>query len=155
MRSAGIDFVVLLPDSVLHGVHHELMHDDEVTSVVCAREDEGIAIAMGASWTGRGAAVLMEGSGLGYSSLILARGIVQKSPVLLVASHNSVLGERFHYHAATRLVTEPVLTALNIPYHVLTNEAEIETVFREISNTMRGQRTPAAVLVPRYLCVAG
>jgi sulfopyruvate decarboxylase subunit alpha len=155
IRANGVDFAVLVPDSVLHAVDRALMEDPAVTSIVCSREDEGIAIAMGAAWGGRKAAVLMEGSGLGYSSLILARGIVQRTGVLLIVSHNSNIGERFSYHAATRLVAEPTLRALGVPYHVLLREDDIETVFTEMLMTMRGQRLPVAIVVPRHICVEG
>ena len=68
---------------------------------------------------GKKPVALMEGSGIGMSALILARGIVQKTPTMLIVGHNSTLGERYDYHGATRLVAEPVLRALDIPYHVL------------------------------------
>ena len=151
--SAGIDVAVLLPDSVLHGVHRVLLAEAGVMSVVCSREDEGIAIGIGAGWTGRRPAVLMEGSGLGYSGLILARAMAQRSGVLLVASHNSALGERFSYHAATRLVAEPMLRALAIPSVVLSRLDDVETTVRELVHTMAGQRIPVALLVPRHICV--
>ena len=153
LRDSGIDFSVVVPDSVLHGVYSALMREPTVTSVVCSREDEGIAIAIGAAFAGRSSVVMMEGSGLGYSSLILARAMVQRSAFLLLVSHNSVLGERFYYHAATRLVAEPTLRALNIPYHVLVRPDDIDVIFREVMNTLRGQRIPVAILVPRYICV--
>src|SRR5713101_3634998 len=70
----------------------------------CSREDEGVAMAMGAFLVGKRPVALMEGSGIGMSALILARGIVQKTPTMLIIGHNSTLGERYDYHGATRLV---------------------------------------------------
>lgn len=155
MVASGIDFAVFLPCGVLHAVDKALEAHPAVTVLNCAREDEGIAIGVGASLAGRRVAVLMEGSGVGYSGLILARALaVNRAEVMLVVSHNTVLGERFHYHGATRAVTEPVLTALHVPYHVLQRLEEADHVFPEIAQTMSGQRTPVAVLIPRPLCVA-
>jgi sulfopyruvate decarboxylase TPP-binding subunit len=152
MADNGVELAVVLPDSVLHGVNHVLASDPRVNLISCAREDEGVAIAMGAAFTGRRPAVLMEGSGIGYSGLSLARAAaVNRAEILLVVGHVWVLGERYHYHAATRAAAEPILGALRIPYHVLTHIDEVEMVFREILKTMSGQRTPVAVLVPRYL----
>lgn len=153
LRAAGVDFAVYLPDTVLHAVNRLLIADPAVQTICCSREDEGIAVAMGAFWAGRKPVTLMEGSGIGLSALVLARGIAQRSPTLIVASHNSVLGERFNYHAATRLVAQPVLDALRIPYHVLREPAEIPLVVREILLTMFGQRLPVAMLVPRHICI--
>jgi sulfopyruvate decarboxylase TPP-binding subunit len=93
----------------------------------------------------------MEGSGIGLSGLILARGIVQRTPTLIVAGHSSTLGERFDYHGATRLVAEPVLRALGIPYHVLQNPEEIRTVVTQAQRTVEGQRLPVAILVPPFV----
>lgn len=152
MAGNGVDLAVMLPDSVLHSVNHALASDSRVRLVSCAREDEGVAIAMGAAFTGRRPAVLMEGSGIGYSGLSLARAAaVNRAEILLVVGHTWALGERFHYHAATRAAAEPILTALRIPYHILGHLDEAEMVFREILKTMSGQRTPVAVLVPRHL----
>ena len=41
----------------------------------------------------------MEGSGLGLSGLILARGMVQRTPLLLLMGHADALGGQFDYHA--------------------------------------------------------
>lgn len=153
LRASGVDFAVLLPDTVLHAVNRRLIEEPGVQTVFCSREDEGIAVAVGAFWGGRKPVVLMEGSGIGLSALVLARAIAQRSPTLIVASHSSVLGERFNYHAATRLVTQPVLDALRVPYHVLRTPEEIPLVVREILVTMTGLRLPVAILVPGYVCV--
>jgi sulfopyruvate decarboxylase TPP-binding subunit len=152
MAGNGVDLAVMLPDSVLHPVNHALDRDSRVRLYRCAREDEGTAIAMGAAFTGRRPAVLMEGSGIGYSGLILARAAaVNRAGILLVVGHTWALGERFHYHAATRAAAEPILGALRIPYHILMHLDEADLVFREILKTMSGQRTPVAVLIPRHL----
>lgn len=151
MTGNGVDFAVMLPDSVLHAVNHLLARQPGVTVVHCAREDEGVATAMGAAFAGRRPAVLMEGSGIGYAGLALARAAaVNRAEVLLVVGHTPVLGERFHYHAAT-LACLGILDALGIPSCVLPDAGQAGLVFREIMKTMSGQRTPVAVLVPRYV----
>ena len=117
-KIAGIDFVVFLPDSLLDGLEQMILQRKEIETFQCAREDEGIGIAMGAFLVGRRPIVMMEGSGIGLSALVLARGVVQRTPTLLLIGHNSTLGERFEHHAATRLVAEPVLRELGIPRYV-------------------------------------
>ena len=71
--------------------------------------------------------------------------------MLIVASHNSTLGERYFSHAATRLVAEPGLGALGIPYHVLFDVSQIRTVVVEAQHTIDGQRLPVAILVPHHV----
>jgi sulfopyruvate decarboxylase TPP-binding subunit len=150
LRDAGIDFATYLPDTLNHPLVRLLEADPAFRCVGCTREDEGVAIAMGAFFGGRWPVLLTEGSGLGLSGLILARGIVQRTPLLILASHNSALGERHDYHAATRRVTEPLLDALHIPYVVVANGADAPLLIREAQLSVRGERRPVAVLFPRH-----
>jgi sulfopyruvate decarboxylase subunit alpha len=151
LRAARIDFAVFLPDSMLDGVEQLILERGDIAAYQCSREDEGIAMAMGAFLVGKRPVALMEGSGIGMSALILARGIVQKTPTLLIIGHNSTLGERYDYHGATRLVAEPVLRALDIPYHVLFDSGDIRKVIVEAQATIEGQRLPFGVLVPSHV----
>src|SRR5262245_8915541 len=98
-RAEGIDYAVSLPDSGLEGRERVIVKPAVMTAYQCSREDEGIAMSIGAYLVGKKPVVLMEGSGIGFSALILARELVQRTPMLLVASHNSVLGERYFSHA--------------------------------------------------------
>ena len=150
-RAAGINFAVYLPDSMLDGIEQLIVDRGEIPIYQCSREDEGVAMAMGAFLVGKKPVALMEGSGIGLSALALARGIVQRSPTLLIAGHNSTLGERHDYHSATRLVAEPVLQALGVPYHVLFDVSQIRTVIVEAQHTVEGQRLPVAILVPSHV----
>src|SRR5438477_2659575 len=154
LRAGGVSFAAYVPDSLLDPIERLLDADPEVQTVICTREDEGIAIAMGAYLGGKLGVVLMEGSGLGMSGLILARGILQRTPLLLIASHNRMLGEQFDYHGATRMVGEATLSGLNIPYSVITDPAMIETSVREAVLTIKGQRLPVGLFVPRHIARA-
>jgi sulfopyruvate decarboxylase TPP-binding subunit len=151
LRKAGVDFAVYNPDSLLAPIEALLEEDAAIQTVVCAREDEGIAIAMGAYLGGKLPVALMEGSGLGLSGLILARGLLQRTPVLLIASHNRTFGEQFDYHGATRMVGQSTLDGLGIPYSVLRSEGEIEPAIAEAVLTMKGQRIPVGLFVAREL----
>ena len=150
-RRAGIDFVVFLPDSLLDGIEQRIVERAEIDIYQCSREDEGVGMAMGAYLVGKNPVVMMEGSGIGLSALILARGIIQRTPTMLVVGHNSTLGERYDYHGATRLVAEPVLRALGIPYHVLFDPGQIHTVVIEAQHTIQGQKMPVGILVPSHV----
>jgi sulfopyruvate decarboxylase TPP-binding subunit len=151
LKMAGIDFVVFLPDSLLDGLEQMILQRKEIETFQCAREDEGIGMAMGAFLVGKKPIVMMEGSGIGLAALILARGVVQRTPSLLLIGHNSTLGERFDHHSATRLVAEPVLRELAIPRYVIHDPSEISTVVVEAQRTVEGQRMPVGILVPPYI----
>ena len=151
LRAAGVNFAVYNPDSLLAPIEALLESDPSFQTLVCSREDEGIAMAMGAFLGGKLPVALMEGSGLGLSGLILARGLLQRTPLLIIASHNRTLGEQFDYHGATRLVGEATLAGLGIPYTVVDDPEDIETAVREAVLTISGQRIPVGLLVPRHL----
>jgi sulfopyruvate decarboxylase TPP-binding subunit len=150
LRAAEITFATYLPDTLHYPLARLLEEDRHFTCVACSREDEGVAMAMGAFLGGKWPVLLTEGSGLGLSALILARGIVQRTPLLILASHNDALGERHDYHAATRRVTEPLLKALNIPYVIAMESERIPLLIREAQMTVRGDRRPVAVVFPRH-----
>jgi sulfopyruvate decarboxylase TPP-binding subunit len=147
IRSAGIRTVLSLPDSVLFGVAARAEQDPQTRHLVCTREDEGLAIAAGAFLGGELCAVLMEGSGVGYSGLILARMLLQRTGALILASHNRVFGESRDYHAASRLAGEGVLAGLGVPYATLTSRLELPERVRDAAVTAAGQRQPVALLV--------
>ncbi len=148
---AGVDTCVYVPDSCFTGVIRKFEASNQMLMVPCAREDEGIAIATGLYLGGRNAICLMEGSGVGYSALILARAIVQRTPVLVVASHTLGPGEPFDYHGATCLAAEGVFKGLGIPYAVAGDAASLADLVHRSIQTVRGQLTCFGLLIPPYL----
>jgi sulfopyruvate decarboxylase TPP-binding subunit len=151
IRAGGSDFAVYLPDSVLYRTMHLLESDPDVTSIVCSREDEGIGIAVGASLAGRLPVALMEGSGLGYCGLILARAIIQRTSLLVIASHSPALGERFDFHASSRMAGQATFEGLHIPYVVIDDAASVKDVVRRSLATVQSQRTIVGILVPPFV----
>jgi sulfopyruvate decarboxylase subunit alpha len=151
LRRGGVDFAVHIPDSVLSGVSRRLAGDPEVITLVCSREDEGVAMAAGAFIAGRVPVVVMEGSGLGYSALILARAQIQRTPTLLLASHTPALGERFDFHGATRLAAAGVLAGLGIPTVTVYSVDQAALFAEQAVVTVLGQKTCVALLVPPYI----
>jgi sulfopyruvate decarboxylase TPP-binding subunit len=148
LAAGGVTLAIYLPDSVLTGVTRTLEADPRIPTIVCTREDEGMAIACGASIAGGLPVVLMEGSGVGYGGLILARAQVQRSGFLLIASHSPALGEAFDYHAASRVVGAAVLGGLGIPFVVPRSGDELVDLVGEALVTVRGQRAVVGILVP-------
>jgi sulfopyruvate decarboxylase TPP-binding subunit len=151
LRAGGADFAAYLPDSVFFGATTLLERDPGVHVVVCSREDEGVAVAVGAYLGGRTPVVLMEGSGLGYCGLILTRASVQRTPMLVLASHTPALGEPHDYHAASRLVGEGLARGLGLPHATIPEARLIRTMTTAALETMRGQKTPVCLFVPPYV----
>lgn len=151
VERSGIDACVYLPDSCLTGTIRKLQIDRRLAMVPCAREDEGIAIAMGLYLGGRSPMCLMEASGLGYSGLILARALAQRIPLLVIASHSLGPGEPFDYHGATCLVAEGIFKGLGIPYSIAPYIEALPDLIYRIGQTMRGQLTTFGLLLPPHL----
>lgn len=150
LKAAGIDFAAYLPETILYPVMQAVEDDPEITSISVAREDEGVAMCAGAFLGGMWPVLLTEASGLGLSGLMLARAVVQRTPMLILAGHNEALGERHDYTAATRRTSEPLMRALNIPYVVARNGQEIPQLITEAQLTVRGDRRPVALFFPRH-----
>ena len=151
LKAGGITFSVFLPDSVLYGAQQLLAADPDITSIVCAREDEGVAVALGAALAGQTAVALMEGSGVGLSGLILGRAKTQRTPLLVVFSHVLSMGDRFDYHASSRLVGEGVLSGVGIPYEIAREEAAVERLAQELLVTAKGQKTVVGLGIPGWI----
>jgi sulfopyruvate decarboxylase TPP-binding subunit len=148
---AGVDACVYLPDSCLTSAIRAFQGSDGVTMVPCAREDEGVAIAVGLYLGGRTPVCMMEASGIGYSGLILARAQAQRTPVVIIASHSRRAGEPYDYHAATIMVSEGVFSGLGIPYEVATDPQSLETLIYRVVQSARGQRSSFGLLVPPFV----
>lgn len=151
LRAGGADFAVSIPDSVLWSVERLLDDDPRIQHHVCSREDEGVAMAVGAYLAGRLPVALMEGSGVGYCGLILARAQIQRTPLLLLVGHNRALGERFDYHGATRLAGEGVLQGLGIPHLVVHDRAQTALAVEQALVTVRGQKSIVGLFFPPYV----
>jgi len=147
----GIDACVYLPDSCLTPIIRAFQKDNRVTMIPCAREDEGVAIAVGLHLGGRNPLCMMEASGIGFSGLILARAQVQRTPVIIVASHSAGAGEPFDYHSASALLSEGVFSGLGIPYEVAADSGTLEALIFRVVQTSKGQRTSFGLLVPPHV----
>lgn len=148
---AGVDTCVYLPDSVLTPIVRAFQGNQSITMVSCAREDEGVAIAVGMELGGRVPVCMMEASGLGYSALIIARAQVQRTPLVIVASHTAGAGEPFDYHGATIMLSEGVFKGLGIPYEVANESQSLDSLMFRAMQTAHSQRTLFGLLIPPYL----
>jgi sulfopyruvate decarboxylase subunit alpha len=147
---AGVDVCVYLPDSSLTAAIREFQRIG-TRCIPCSREDEGIAIAAGLYLGGSTAVCLMEASGIGYSGLILARAQVQRTPVVIVASHSRGGGEAHDYHGATILVSEGIFSGLHIPYEIAADAASLDAKIYRALQTARSQLTSFGLLIPPFV----
>jgi sulfopyruvate decarboxylase subunit alpha len=145
---------IYLPDSVMNPLTSRAEGDPSMATYVCAREDEGVAIAAGLFLAGKRTAIAMEASGIGYSALILARCALQRTPVFIIASHGAVLGELYDYHGATIAAGRGVVAGLGIDSVVLRPDDDWGEIVRLALDTVHGQRSHFVLFVPPYLMTA-
>lgn len=152
VKDAGIDMAVYLPDSANYLIQRFAADDVDMQSVSVTREDEGMAIAMGAFMGGRTPCLIMEASGFGLSYLALAwLGIQQRMATLIISSHTDGLGEHTDYHVCTRYVAEPLLRGMGIPHYTLMDVKDAGRLIKQAAMTVRGHVFPVAVQLPRHV----
>ena len=154
-RRAAIDSCVYLPDSCLTPTIRIFQKCPEIRMIPCSREDEGVAIAVGLHLAGRRAICMMEASGIGYSGLILARAVAQRTPVIILASHSGGGGEPQDYHGATCLVAEGIFTGLGIGYEVASDAKTLDAAIYRVAETAFGQFRSFGLLAPPYTLLRG
>jgi sulfopyruvate decarboxylase subunit alpha len=149
--AAGIEFCIYLPDSGTGALTALIEADERITTIVCAREDEGIAIASGLFVAGKRAVVIMECSGLGYAGLILARCRLQRTPVFILTSHGGTIGEPFDYHIAPIAAARAIVDGLHLDSIVLRPGDPHRQTIRLAFQTVENHRTTMVVFMPLYL----
>ncbi|HEY7067168.1 MAG TPA: thiamine pyrophosphate-binding protein [Chloroflexota bacterium] len=151
LKDAGITIITYLPDSTCYPIQKLAEADPEMTAICCAREDEGVAVAGGAAFGGGKAALVVDGSGIGWSAYVLAECLQYRLPMLVLTSHSEALGEAREYHNVARLMSESVLRAVRIPYTLLQRVEDAPTIVKQSVRTAIGQKIPVGIVLPPYL----
>jgi len=152
MKAAGINFVVYVPDSWNYQLQRKVIEDQSFFSVGMVREDEAMATAMGAFVGGKNSAIIAEASGIALSALALGwLGGLFRMATLIITSHTPALGENADYHAVTRTVTFPILSALNVQSIILDDIKDAGRIFKQAQMTVKGQVVPICIALPRHI----
>jgi sulfopyruvate decarboxylase subunit alpha len=146
---AGVEIVATLPDSWLAAVIERIEREPKITHVRVTREDDGAGICAGAALGGKRAALVCQNAGVLLSANALA-GYAHhhQLPFVVVAVYRGSHEDRFYYQMYKGLVTEPVLDALRIPYHVVESPGDIAVVGDAVREASLA-RKPVVVLVRR------
>lgn len=151
LKDAGVTLVAYLPDSACFPIQSRAEADPAMTAICCAREDEGVAVAGGAAFGGGRAALVVDGSGIGWSAYVLAECLQYRLPMLVLCSHSEALGEARDYHNVARLMSEPILRAVRVPYTLLTRLEDAPLVVGQSMRTALAQKIPVGIVLPSYL----
>src|SRR5262245_45105149 len=126
--------------------------DPEMILVRLAKEEEGVGISAGAHLAGAKSAMLMQNHGF----LAAVNGIVScaqlyRIPLLMLISQRGDFGEPDPWQTEGGAVTEPVLSALRIPYTHLNTPADVATGIRKAQTLAYSSNRPVALLLGRDL----
>jgi sulfopyruvate decarboxylase subunit alpha len=114
---------------------------------VC-NEGVGFSVCAGAWLGGRKTALVMENSGLRVASEYIARiSLGTGVPVVLLLSYRGDLGDTEHWAVPHRIVAEPLLHALRVPYIVVREVERLRAAIIRAHRLSEAQLHPAAVLV--------
>ncbi|HYL24739.1 MAG TPA: hypothetical protein VEV21_10120 [Burkholderiales bacterium] len=148
LKEAGVDFVAGLPDGWQRNLHELVEREPGMRFVPVCNEGVGFSVCAGAWLGGRKTALVMENSGLRVASEYIARlSLGCGIPVLLLLSHRGDLGDTEHWSIPHRIVCEPLLDALRIPYQVVREPGELRAAIKRAQRLSEAQLHPAAVLV--------
>ena len=152
LKQCGIRIVAALPETWLVPVVNLIKEDSEMKLVTVAREEEAVAICMGAHLGGVKAAVVIQNHGLfACVNPIVSLGALYKLPVLLLISYRGSFGENDPWHTVGGSVTEPLLDAINVPYQCVTDQDKVLTQIADAHALAESSLMPVALLLTRQL----
>ena len=85
----------------------------------------------------------------------VARAQVQRTPLVIVASHTAGAGEPYDYHGATIMLSEGMFKGLGIPYEIANESQSLDSLMFRCVQTARSQWTIFGLLIPPYLMSGG
>ena len=148
LKEAGIDFVSGLPDGWQRQLHELIEADPGMQYVPVCNEGVGFSVCAGAWLGGRKTALIMENSGLRVAAEYIARiSLGCGVPVVLMCSYRGDLGDTEHWAIPHRIVAEPLLDALRIPYQVIRHIEDLRKAIKRAHRLAEAQLHPVALLI--------
>ena len=138
--------VVSLPDAFLVNLIEALEEGNDFIHVPVSREEEGVGVCTGAYLGGRRCAFLMQNAGLLNSCNALTTTALQiEIPMLLLVLYAGARGDMSFPMLGQ--VTEPVLSALRIPYYIPATLADVSDVIDGAVVQAYNAKKPIAILL--------
>lgn len=154
IRAAGVEDVVLVPDTHQRTLLDAIMEDPGIRTVHCSTEDEAIAVSAGLIVGGRRPMMQIQHAGL-YACVNNLRGVGLDGgfPIVLLIGllgRDPELEPREDGSSMVRL-SEPLLDTLGIPHYLLDGPDDLHRV-GEAFEEARARGGPVALLVGTTTC---
>ena len=148
LKRAGVTFVASVPDASLAKICDGLDASNEFIHVPLSREEEGVGACTGAYLGGKRCALMMQNAGLLNSCNGLTTTALQfEIPMLLLVLYAGYRADPAFPQLG--LVTEPVLSALKIPYYILEDINDAEEVIGGAMVQAYNAKRPVAILLAK------
>ena len=150
LKDNDVRLVSYVPDNVLTPLIKGATADNYFLTVNATREDEALGTVTGAWMGGMRGVVMMQTSGFALIANALASLVVPyQIPAIMVVSERGTLGEFNVGQALVARTMRPVLDALAVQYHTLTDAATLRFVVdRSIKQAMLTQSPVVLILSP-------
>ena len=151
LAACGVRLVASLPDNWLMNVIDTIGRDRRFVHVPVNREESAIGLCSGAYMGAMGSAVLMGASG--FMTVIYAITKINYTyeiPLFLMLTLRGGVGDHHKHHASNSLYLRPVLDAIDMPYRIIDQPADIASISRCYRHTRTFAR-PMAVIFTRDL----
>ncbi len=150
LKDNDVRLVTYVPDNVLTPLITGATADNYFMPVCATREDEAIGTLAGAYMGGLRGVVMMQTSGFALIPNALASLIVPSQiPAILVVSERGTMGEFNIGQTLVARTMRPVLDALGITHHTLTDEATMPFIVdKSIKQAFTTQSPVAFILSP-------
>ena len=132
LKASGIEFVVSVPDiTTSEGLLRPIARDPGLRLVRICKEDEGVAICAGLSFTGKRGLLLIQQTGL-LDSINAVRGVAVEynlpicMMVGLLEKEVGVLPRQSKRYGVR--IVEPILEAMGIAYHEIEQQSDVAKI---------------------------
>ncbi len=150
LKSAGVGFVVALPDIVTSdGLLWPVSRDPDFRLVRICKEDEGIAICTGLAFAGKRSALLIQQTGfLDSVNAIRAVAVEYEQPVvMLVGLQGKEPGVAPSKSKKVSVnIVEPILDAMGIARHLIETDIDVAAIAPAIEKAYALSR-PVCILI--------
>jgi len=152
LKACGVRLVSALPETWLVHLIRFAEEDPDMILVRLAKEEEGVGISAGAHLAGVRSAMLMQNHGfLAAINGIVSCAQLYRIPLLMLISHRGELGEKDPWQTEGGIVTEPLLSALRIPFARLESPDQVAPRIAKAQTLAHSASRPVALLLTRDL----
>jgi sulfopyruvate decarboxylase TPP-binding subunit len=149
LKEAGIDFVSYIPETRLSEILPVMKADKSFTLAPVSSEAEAVAIAAGAAFGGKRAAVYMEGTGLFVSAYnLLTVGERYGVPMLLLVAYVGSFDDQRNSFLFSHYGTKTVglLKTIGIAHVVIDSGDHLEARIKDAERMTNALKLPVALL---------